>query len=327
MDRCEAMIDCAAFEAILDRLLAGSLAPDEERAAEDHAAACERCAELLSIARGEPRTFEEAADEDLTNGILETTSGSPCARAESLLCDWVDGMLADGERELLALHLDHCAGCAELSASLMTLRVDLPAMAEIEPDPCFVRDVLDATSRRRPGGVAEPALAAARLIDSWGRRLLSRPRLALELAYSGAMVIFLLWGTPVSPLRGTAEKALAMVSVSPAEGVRGAYKGGSYLTGRAVLLARDAWNEAAVPLTREMEGFWRGVRQRGADGLDFLSVMDRRAGEIWRAVWRWDLVEAGRVLGEAKQELRDRRGAPAKGPDERSDRTSRGPAP
>jgi hypothetical protein len=327
MDRCEAMIDCAAFEAILDRLLAGSLAPDEERAAEDHAAACERCAELLSIARGEPHTFEEAADEDLTNGILETTSGSPCARAESLLCDWVDGMLQDEEGELLALHLDHCAGCTELSASLATLRVDLPAMAEIEPDQWFVRDVLDATTRRRPSGIAEPALAAVRVVDSWGRRLLERPRLALELAYSGAMVIFLLWGTPVSPLRGTAEKALAIVSVSPAEGVRGAYEGGSYLTGRAVLLARDAWDEAAVPLTRGMKGFWRGIQQKGTKGADFLSVMDRHAGKIWRAVWRWDLVEAGRVLGEAKEEMRSSRRAPAKAPDEKSDRTPRGPAP
>ena len=236
------MIDCAAFEGIVDRLLDGTLSAHEMRDAELHASLCARCGELLSLVRGDAEIgdahaavdpLDVGAGDRLTAGILSRTSGSPCSRAEALLCDRVDGTLPASESELLDLHLASCTGCAGLAAALMALRLDLPAMAEIDPDPWFVRDVLDATTRRAPAGVGEPALAAARSIESWGRRLFERPRLALELAYSGAMVIFLLWGTPVSPLRGTAEKALSVMRADPAGGIADAVRSGEVLAGRS----------------------------------------------------------------------------------------------
>lgn len=324
------MIDCAAFEAIVDRLLAGDLSPDEVRAAERHAAGCARCSELLALVRGEGEIDDARGEssypdtetsDDLTAGILEQTSGSPCGRAERLLCDRVDGLLPEGDAELLDLHLDRCAGCTELAAALASLRVDLPAMAEIEPDPWFVRDVLDATTRRVPSGIAEPALAAARSVGSWSRRLLDRPRLALELAYSGAMVIFLLWGTPVSPFRGTAEKALGIVRADPTEGIAAAYRGGSYLAGQTSSTARDAWGRVGSPLAQDFQGLWLNVRREGAEGLAVLSTADRYAGGIWRAIWRGDLVEAGRILAEAMKEFGDRNEEPERGSGGKSDRT------
>ena len=321
------MIDCTAYEAIVDRLLTGELSPYEEQAAERHAAHCARCSELLSIARGELDLLDAGAGDDLAAGILGQTSGSPCGRAELLLCDRVDGVLPDADAELLGLHLDHCAGCVELAAALASLRADLPAMAELEPDPWFVRDVLDATTRLEPRGIADPALAAARSIGSWSRRLLDRPRLALELAYSGAMVIFLLWGTPVSPLRGTAERALAVMRADPAEGIAGAYRSGSYLAGRTSFAAREAWDRVGSPLAQDVRGFWLEVRRGGEDGIAFLSTADRYAESTWRAIWRGDLVEAGRILAEAIEDLGDRKARPTKDVDVKSDRTPGEPAP
>jgi hypothetical protein len=321
------MIDCAAFEAIVDRLLAGELSPDEERAADRHAVRCDRCSQLLSIARGDLDLLDLATENDLTAGILDRTSGSPCARAELLLCDRVDGAMPEADSELLDLHLDHCADCAELAAALTSLRADLPEMAEIEPDAWFVRDVLDATTRLEPRGIADPALAAARLLGSWSRRLLDRPRLALELAYSGAMIIFLLWGTPVSPLRGTAERALAVMRADPTQGIAGAYRSGSYLAGRASFVTREAWDHAGLPLYHGVQGFWLDVRREGAKGFAVLSTADRYAGSISRAIWRGDLVEAGRVLAEAMKESEARRERPAGDFDVKSDRTPGGHAP
>lgn len=331
------MIDCAAFEAMLDRWLAGELPAEEELDAELHAARCARCSELLLLVRGEAEVdpaygegaidgpdggsgrLDAAAGEDLAAGILRQTSGSPCSRAESLLCDIVDGTLPAADAELLELHLTNCAGCAELAAALVALRDDLPAMAEIEPDPWFVRDVLDATTRRQPAWVAEPALAAARSIESWGRRLISRPRLALELAYSGAMVIFLLWGTPLSPLRGTAEKALSVMRADPAGGIVGAVRNGSVLAGRTSSAAQGIWDHVGSPAARDLQEFWLDVRREGKSGLDAISIAQRTAGGIWGAICRGDLVEAGRVLVETRGDFEKRKA--------KSDRTPAEAAP
>ncbi len=330
------MIDCAAFERLLDSLLSGTLSVDEEQAMEAHAAGCDRCSGLLGLVRGEGEIVDardgqdlrgDAIGDDLTAGILERTSGSPCERAGSMLCDWVDGALPAADAELIGLHVDHCSACAELAAVVAALRADLPSMAELEPDPWFVRDVLDATTRRETVGIAEPAVAAARSIGSWSRRLLNRPRLALELAYSGAMVIFLLWGTPVSPLRGTAEKALGMVTAGPTQGIKGTEQSISYLAGGTASAAQGVWRQVGTPIVSDVQGFWRDARQEGAERLADLSILSRSAGAIWRSMTRGDLVEAGRILAEALADIDARRPHPSKGEGGKSDRTPGGAAP
>jgi hypothetical protein len=330
------MIDCAVFERLLDSLLAGTLSADEERAMEAHASGCDRCSALLGLVRSEeeiagpqggPDLPGETIGDDLTAGILERTSGSPCERAGSMLCDWVDGALPAADAELIGLHFDHCSACAELAAVVAALRADLPSMAELEPDPWFVRDILDATTRRETAGVAEPALAAARSVGSWSKRLLDRPRLALELAYSGAMVIFLLWGTPVSPLRGTAEKALGMVQAGPVEGITGAEQSLSYLAGGTASAAQGAWRQVGTPIVADMQGLWRDARHAGAERLADLSILNRSAGGIWRSMTKGDLVEAGRILAEALAAIDARRSQPAKDAGGKSDRTPAGVAP
>jgi hypothetical protein len=321
------MIDCNAFEAMLDRLLSGDRTPEEAWAADAHAASCERCRGLLAIARGESDLLGDGVAEELAGEILRSTSGPACARSEALLCDLIDGRLPGSDVELVTMHLEHCAGCAELAAGLAALRADLPAMAELAPDPWFVRDVLDATTRRARRPLAAPAVEAPDRIGAWGRRLLERPRLALELAYSAAMVIFLLSGTPGSPLRGVAERALAVVSVSPIDGVKTAYEGGSYLSGRTVSIARGAWERTGSPLLREMEGSWLQVRNGWVSEIEFLSTMSGTSEKIWRAIWSGDLIEAGRILGEAKQRMREDREPPSAAPDGETDRTPNGPAP
>ena len=114
----------------------------------------------------------------LTQAILARTSGSPCERLHALACDFVDGALEEAQGSLLRGHMDHCAACAGLVRALVESKAVLPAMAEVDPGPWFTQRVLRTTSWR-PAGQGFDARAA------W-RRLLHRPRIALETAYLGA---------------------------------------------------------------------------------------------------------------------------------------------
>jgi hypothetical protein len=116
--------------------------------------------------------------EALIQAILARTSGSPCERLHALACDFVDGVLEEAQGSLLRGHMDHCAACAALVRALAESKAMLPGMAEVDPGPWFTQRVLRTTSRH-PVGQGFDARAA------W-RRLLHRPRIALETAYLGA---------------------------------------------------------------------------------------------------------------------------------------------
>ena len=116
--------------------------------------------------------------EALTQAILARTSGSPCERLHTLACDFVDGALDEARSGLLRGHMDHCASCAALVRALAESSAVLPAMADVDPGPWFTQRVLRTTSRRP----LERGFDARAL---W-RKLLHRPRIALETAYLGA---------------------------------------------------------------------------------------------------------------------------------------------
>ncbi len=119
---------------------------------------------------------------DLTRAILARTSGDPCRRLEALACDFVDDSLDAAQARLVRLHLDHCEACSALVGALATLRATLPTLAQADPGPWFTQAVLRATRQYRPQEIAPPDPS---LRDLW-RRLMHRPRIALEAAYLGA---------------------------------------------------------------------------------------------------------------------------------------------
>jgi hypothetical protein len=187
-------MNCSQFDEKL-HLLVDPAAPEFLRwAGSAHADGCDRCRRLLEIASGEGASLDPAVEEDLTTTILQRTTGAICDRIDAQLCDWVDGLLPDEDAELLQQHLDRCPGCRNLVADMRELGGVLPQLAEIAPDPRFVRDVLDRTTRAGSLG-SRPASA----LDRWLSGLVRRPRLAQEVAYVAAMLLFLVIGARPGP--------------------------------------------------------------------------------------------------------------------------------
>jgi hypothetical protein len=136
------------------------------------------------------------AAQNLTQAILARTSGSPCQRLQSLACAFVDGELDEGQNGLVQSHLEHCADCSALVAALATCQATLPKLVEANPGPWFTQRVLRATVHQ-----PSPSFDLSRAI----KRLMHRPRIALEAAYLGAaaglMGIYLPIPTPTVALR------------------------------------------------------------------------------------------------------------------------------
>jgi hypothetical protein len=152
----------------------------------------------------------EKQREEMIQSILRRTSGSPCRRAEALLCDHIDGTLEELDARLVQGHLDHCSGCRELTATLVEMQPTLTEMAEIEPAEDFVEGVLAAT-------LPWPARLRRRfrmLGEEWVR-LLRRPRIAWEGAYVGTMLLLLVFGTPLSPFSNVPSQALDLAQENP----------------------------------------------------------------------------------------------------------------
>lgn len=136
----------------------------------------------------------EPEDRELTEAILARTSGPVCGSAHERLAAYVDRALDPMEASLIGGHLERCPECAALARALVAMREDLPLLAEVDHDPAFTREVLARTTsapRRTP--LAERYVAVV-------RRLLERPRVALEGAFVGAMILALASGPPVHAL-------------------------------------------------------------------------------------------------------------------------------
>lgn len=196
-------MNCAEFERHLERLMDGDGGEPLDREAQRHLEICSRCRELEALALGEPVTTDEGADPGIAAAIIGRTSGPACGAAAEHLGDLADGRLQGLDLDLVRIHLAHCSECAELAVAMQQLARQLPSMAEVDPGPGFTARVLRATSE-----------AGARSGSPWGARLrwaglLLRPRFALEAAYVGALVLWLLFGTGISPLRGIPAQALA----------------------------------------------------------------------------------------------------------------------
>jgi anti-sigma factor RsiW len=188
-------MDCREFDRRLDALLDGTCSPDGWREADEHQRSCARCGELFEAMSGSGEALDDTAGAELTDDILARTSGLGCESAHERLCDYVDGLLAPVDRELVRQHLSHCTSCAALSAAVERATAVLPSLAELPVPAGFALSVMRATSRK-PAAAPAPSRVMA-----WLTRLAARPRFSLEFAYACTLILVVLVGNPVDAFR------------------------------------------------------------------------------------------------------------------------------
>lgn len=267
--------------------------------------------------------------ESLTRAILARTSGPVCSSARERLCPWVDGELDAARTGLLALHLETCPECRELAAVVSRLAPILASMAEVEPDPRFLRDVLARTSRSaQPGGFRSLAdRLAGRAVDravDLGRRLWQRPRAAMELAYGCTMIALLLFGPLGDPGRSTeesrdpADAAAAFRSLPLVDGISELLASSSNLQ-----VLRQETAERLEDTLRSLDrkisdrpayGFRSRVNRVVGTGVRIFQATVKGAESAGQAAWRGDFFQAFQALAEARDTVgriwSERNGAP-----------------
>lgn len=286
-------IDCASFERLLASLLESALPEDEHRALADHLAVCSSCARLAEgsgvMDAEDAVALSDEAGEAIAHGIFARTTGSPCAAALERLCPFVDGELDPDQSALVSMHIQHCADCRATVECLRELAVELPALAEIDPGPGFTWSVLERTSRR----AAAPESLGER-IGTWWKHNIKRPRFALELAYSGAMVVFLLVGTPVSPFRDAPDRAAAVLQADPSAAARSVLEGD---VSRAVSSgARFLFGETPSEIVDQ-------VAAQAVSARRIVSVVGSSIGSGLNDLAHGRFYEAWLVLRDAKQQI------------------------
>jgi hypothetical protein len=241
--------------------------------------------------------MDKRQSEELTQSILRRTSGSPCRRAEALLCDHQDGTLEELDARLVRQHLVHCAGCRELAATVAGMQPTLAAMAEIEPADDFIEEVLAATLpwparfRRR-----------FRLLGEEWVRLLRRPRIAWEGAYVGTMLLLLVFGTPLSPFSNVPSRALDLARENPVRSLAESRMAGApeAISQWSAAVRNSAGNRVFRFVTR--------ARDELADRLGRAAEASRalppHAAELGEALWQTDAGGSAAALGSIGGDIR-----------------------
>lgn len=68
-----------------------------------------------------------------------------CDQVEMLLSDYLEGLLPKPDREAFEAHVQTCAECAPLLASVRTVLTELHSMEEVEAPPRLIYSILDNT--------------------------------------------------------------------------------------------------------------------------------------------------------------------------------------
>jgi hypothetical protein len=291
-------VNCREFEERIHLWITAAGEANLDAAAREHLASCPRCARLLDLAAG-------GATVDLADGILARTTGGACSSHHERICAFVDGDdegSTSVEQELVAEHLDHCAECSALAAALVWMKQSLPELAEIEPDVAFVSDVLDLTTRadREARRAAE---RGPRLAVAWGR-LLRRPRIAQELAYLGAAILYLAVGPQAtSVIRGDGEPRIARTN--PVEAITGIVSGDPALAEPIRAAAGNLWDAAGAPVVDAGRDLLAEGSRGGSRLLQTARIAGRFLQEAGRASLSLDTVTIWKAASEAKSRVRE----------------------
>ena len=238
-------LDCRDCEVLLDAMLAGTLDQKRRQLVESHLDTCADCSELFATALGSRIDAGSAEAPDQTAAILARTSGSACGRAHQLLPGMVDGTLAQTDQSLLKAHLEHCPDCDALADALAWAAPILIQLGDLDPGEDFTLGVMAATIPSAPE--APPVTVAMDRLTvwvdragEWLRRQMARPRFSFEAAYVGTLMIVLLCGTPISPLKNAPPKALAAIQAGPTALFGGGVRLEQTLPGHAFILGQAA---------------------------------------------------------------------------------------
>jgi len=309
-------MNCAEFQECLFEWLEGRLEAAEVERMQFHAAGCLRCRELEELAAGDAGLPAVEPPDDMVASIMAQTTGGACDRALLLVSERLDAGSADvtGSIEadpLLEMHLESCAECARLAGALERLNRELPAMAEMEPDPGFVGDVMAATvgaavpvravaplqeATPVPHLVSRPAfdwrewvqsLPLAAPVHAFFERLSQRPRLAFEGAFVGTLAFLLVIGLPSA---GVAELPTRLVAEVRQERLEIQIAVADNF-GRAAEAGRAAWSTSTDRLGARL-GEYVNFR------LDTASTRSRLADMFGR--WRQASIEIATHLWDGE---------------------------
>jgi hypothetical protein len=262
---------CRHFAGILADFQEGTLSLPEQTAAVQHLEGCSSCRNLLAIARGDTNILPQKERENFVLATLDRTSGPVCPRVESNLWDFSGGDLGSEESQLMALHLDHCAGCRILAEDLAELQEVLPLILEIEPGQSFTGEVVARTSGRRR---FHPDLRTR--MHAWWNQVVQRPLFSLEAAYLATLLLFFAF-SPILPLRDIALNKIPSAAIYPSARYIG-----------------SAWAEAKVPASNRMQRLSSAVTWSHRSVSESLSEFAKRSEHA-----------AAGLIDESLQDVRD----------------------
>jgi anti-sigma factor RsiW len=303
-------VNCQSFEDRLDDFLDGALSPEEKRAAAAHLASCVACSELLQIVRGnldlgagvqagdDDRSSAAGDAGDLVDSVVARTCGPACGRAQSLLCDFVDGSLEETSTHLVSLHAERCVRCRALAETLRWLAPVLTTMALGEPAEDFATEVLAATAgtRKRPRERLEG-------LRQWWLGLMARPRIAWELAYVGTLVLVVLCGTSVSPFRNVPPRALAMIQVDPSQTYQSASERLAGTRSQISGAGSRGWHTLSDPVAGRIDAAKRGFATAHPELAGSFSDLGEHSDQLGQALVHGNLLQSSILLDQVGRDL------------------------
>jgi len=311
---------CHDFEDRFDDYIEGALAGIELDAARRHLSGCAPCRELIAIesrARAGIATLTTGDAVDISGGVIARTTGSTCPSAHALLPDDIDGHLERsdaGAHDLLTRHLENCEACSALGRTLSWMTRALPLLAECEPDASFTADVVRATTESGRRGAAW----AGRLGSAW-RNWIDRPRFAIEGAYIGSMILWLVFAAPISPVHGMPARMLELVrSESDPVALASVVDMPRFITNPAVA-GRDALSSTGgwiLESTAPVRTAWRArLEQAGVHAHEFGRQGLNVGGKLIEGDFAQSAVHVKSMGTEAREIWRILRGARTTRPD------------
>jgi hypothetical protein len=142
-------------------------------------------------------------------------------------------------------------------------------------------------------------------VAGWWRRQIQRPRFALEVAYSFAMLLFILFNIFDMPLEGSPDPA-RRAGANPIASVSQAWQAHEPARGRIAEFGGSVWQRTGVPLAHESRGFWDGFVEAGDKILDTAAIGGNYAGKAGVSVLKGDFIKTWQHITAMKKNISKR---------------------